>query len=112
RQDNAVSPEPSYFSEWPSSYHTVSSAPVSSEETHPSVRNMHGAAEAEVKTLARSATAVAQPVLSRLETESDQGMAVDCEAGKITDRSVEAVPGKSDHHFPITDEELGQKTLA
>ncbi|XP_067173590.1 perilipin-3-like [Apteryx mantelli] len=43
---------------------------------------------------------------------TSQGMAVDCEAGKITDRSVEAVPGKSDHHFPITDEELADLVVS
>ncbi|XP_025975851.2 perilipin-3-like [Dromaius novaehollandiae] len=167
-----------------SSYDIVSSAPAPSEETHPSVRSKHGAAEAEVKTLARSAAAVAQPVLTRLETEiatvkeyvylgqekledklpnlqepddkvlsgtkemvslsmtgaedaairvaeleaarevvqrvlesarslvTSQDMAVDCRAREVTDRSVEAVPGKSGHYFPITEEELADLVVS
>ncbi|XP_067173580.1 perilipin-3-like [Apteryx mantelli] len=73
-----------------------------------------GAEDAAIRVaVLEAAREVVQRVLeSARSVVTSQGMAVDCEAGKITDRSVEAVPGKSDHHFPITDEELADLVVS
>ncbi|XP_067173606.1 perilipin-3-like [Apteryx mantelli] len=73
-----------------------------------------GAEDAAIRVVVlEAAREVVQRVLeSARSVVTSQGMAVDCEAGKITDRSVEAVPGKSDHHFPITDEELADLVVS
>nr|XP_009679204.1 PREDICTED: perilipin-3-like [Struthio camelus australis] len=60
-----------------------------------------------------AAREVVQRVLeSARSMVTNQGTAVDCRPGKVANRSVEAVPGKSDHYFPITDKELADLVVS